>query len=110
MNENYPLFTKWKDILNWILDRCDGFPKSIRFTFTNRISNFSLEILELIIESIYNKNRTKYLKQINMNLEKLRVFFRIACDRRYVSIKQYEYISRELNTAGKMTGGWAKTQ
>jgi hypothetical protein len=41
-------------------------------------------------------------------MEKQRVLFRIAHDRRYISTRQYEYIAKAIDEAGKMTGGWRK--
>ena len=109
MNEDYPVFRKWYVILDWILDRCENFPKSVRFTISTRISNISLDILEKIIEAIYSRNRLEILQNANLDIEKLRVFFRIAFERKYISSKQYEYISSELNEFGKMVGGWIKS-
>ena len=109
MNEDYPVFRKWYVTLDWILDRCENFPKSVRFTISTRISNISLDILEKIVEAIYSKNRLEILQSANLDIEKLRFFFRIAFERKYISSKQYEYISRELNEFGKMAGGWIKS-
>ena len=104
----YPLFSKWYKILDWILDRCEGFPKDVRFTLANRISNLALDIMEKIIEAVYTKKRQPILYSINLKLEKLRILFRIVKDRKLLSFKQYEFISLELNEAGKMVGGWLK--
>ena len=108
-NEDYPVFKKWYGILDWILDKGETFPKSVRFTLSSRLSNISMDILEGIIEAIYSKQKTYILKRINLYIEKLRVLFRLSFDRRYISVKQYEYISAELNEFGKMIGGWLKS-
>lgn len=105
---DYPLFTHWYKTLDWILQRCEGFPKDVRFTISNRIANAALDVLELIIEAIYSKDRKPILLKINLLLEKLRIFFRLSMDRKYISMKQYEYISLEINEGGKMVGGWIK--
>lgn len=107
-NENYPVFKKWYEILNWIMDRSEKFPKSVRFSFTNRILNISLEVLELVIEAIYTKERSHILRTINLYIEKLRVFFRLSYQRKYISLRQYEFVSKEINEFGRMIGGWAK--
>lgn len=109
MNEDYPAFRKWYTILDWILDKCEKYPKSVRFTFSNRIANTAMDVLESLIEAIYTKKRSHILRGINLYIEKLRVFFRISFERRYISQPQYEYISAELNEFGKMTGGWIKS-
>ena len=108
-NENYPAFKKWYKILNWILDKCETFPKNVRFTMSTRVSNISMDILESIIEAIYSKKKTDILRRINLYIEKLRVLFRLSFDRRYISVNQYEYISSELNEFGKMIGGWLRS-
>jgi hypothetical protein len=105
---DYPLYVHWYKTLNWILDSVERMPKNVRFTIATRISELSLDIIELIIEAIYQKQRTGPLNAINMKLEKLRVLFRISFERHYLSIRQYEHISRALNEAGKMAGGWQK--
>lgn len=106
---SYPLYEHWYKTLNWILDRCDRMPKNARFTVQSRIANWSLEISEWILEAIYTRERVEILRRINRNLEKLRLFFRLCKDRQYISLGQYEHISREINEAGKMCGGWLKS-
>jgi len=109
MNEDYPVFKKWCTLLDWILDRCEKYPKDVRFTFSSRIANLSLDVLEKTIEAIYNRDKAQILRQINLHIEKLRVFFRISMQRRYISMKQYEYVSLEINEFGRMVGGWLKS-
>lgn len=106
----YPLFEHWYKTTDWILDKCDKLPRNMRFTLSGRIASLSLEVLELIIEAIYAHERSALLKKINLDLEKLRVFFRLCKDRRLISISQYEFIIGELQTTGKMVGGWMKQQ
>lgn len=106
--EDYPLYVHWTKTLHWIMDCAERLPKKVRFSLATRITDLSLEILERIVEAIYQKDRIAALKQINLNLEKLRVLFRLCFERKYLSVKQYETISRAINEAGKMTGGWMK--
>lgn len=108
MKKQYPLFEKWSKTLDWILDIIEKFPKSVRFSLSSRIANISLDVLEKIIEAIYTQKRVHILYAINLYIEKLRIMFRICFQRKYISVKQYEYIIGELNEAGKMTGGWIK--
>lgn len=104
-----PLIEHWYKTANWILDKCDRFPKQTRFTVSGRISNLTLEILEHLIEATYSKEKRAQLLKVNLALEKLRFLFRLTFDRRYINISQYEFIQTEINTAGKMCGGWLKS-
>lgn len=106
--KTYPLFEHWYKTSNWILDKCDAMPKHTRFTMAGRIANLALDTLDLINEAIYTKERQELLQRINLNLERLRIFFRLCHDRRYLSASQNLFIQQEINTAGRMCGGWMK--
>lgn len=106
--KTYPLFEHWYKTTNWILDKCDRMPKHTRFTMAGRIANITLDTLDLINEAIYSKERNNLLKSINLNLERLRIFFRLCQDRGYLSPAQNQYVQQEINVAGRMCGGWMK--
>ena len=108
--EDYSVFDKWTKILDWVLSTVEKFPKSARFSLASRIANISLDVMEEVIEAIYTKNRVHVLISINLYLEKLRVLFRISFNRRYISSRQFEFISYELIEFGKMIGGWKKIE
>ncbi|MBN1426021.1 diversity-generating retroelement protein Avd [Candidatus Fermentibacteria bacterium] len=108
MRDDYPLFVHWYKQLDWILDTVERFPRSSRFTLGSRVADLALGVLECIVEAIYTKDRAAILRRINLDLEKLRILFRIAADRKYISLRQLEFISQGLDEAGRMTGGWSK--
>lgn len=104
-----PLLEHWYKTTDWILDKCDRLPKQTRFTIAGRLANLALDTLEQIIEAVYSKEKRALLVQVNLRLEKLRFLFRLCHDRRYISLAQYEFIQSEINTAGRMCGGWLKS-
>ena len=108
MKERYPIYIQWQSVLDWILDRTEKMPKHIRFSLSGRIANISIDVMDGIVEAIYMRDRADILERLNLYIEKLRVLFRICHSRRYIAMSQYEYISGELNEAGKMIGGWKK--
>lgn len=109
MNEELQLFVKWTDFLKWLLNTTDKFPKKARFTFTVRIDNLALDILEEIIKCRYDKAARKTgFKGINIKFEKLRILLRICHEMNYLSNKQFEYAVTSINEVGKMTGTWLK--
>ncbi len=105
---DYPIFVLWYKNLDWILDKCEKMPVNTRFTIANRLATVAIDNIELLTEAIYAKDKQIYLQKFNLNLEKIRIFFRIAYDRRYISGAQYGYISEQLNETGKMLGAWLK--
>lgn len=106
---DYPVFNEWYKTLNWVLERCDRMPKSTRFTVSGRLANLAIETTELILETIYSKDKRELVKRINLNLEKMRLFNRLCKDRRYLSMTQYEYLAGQINQTGRMCGGWLKS-
>ena len=107
--KDYPIFNQWYNTMNWLLDRCERMPKSTRFTISGRIVNLATETMELLLEAIYTKERKLLIRQINLNLEKLRFFNRLCKDRNYFSIAQYEFFAKSINETGKMCGAWARS-
>jgi hypothetical protein len=108
MKEKYPIYVSWSETLDWLLDRTERFPKSVRFSLSGRIAALGLDVMERIVEAIYSRRRAHILRQLNLDLEKLRVLLGISYRRRYISCRQYAYISAKIDETGKMAGGWAK--
>jgi hypothetical protein len=104
------LFVLWYDFAKWLLDKTEKFPRKVRFSFSNRIDNLALDIIEGIIEARYSRNKKEILRRIDLNMEKLRVLLRMCHDLRYLDTKGYEFAARKINEAGKMVGGWRKQQ
>ncbi len=96
-------------IVEYLLDICGKFPKNVRFNLSDRMTNISLDVLELIIKAIYRKRKTYILGRANLYMEKIRALMQISVNKKYISIQQYEHISGEINEAGKMLGGWIKS-
>lgn len=106
--EAYSIFDRWYKTCDWILQTCERMPKHTRFTLSGRIVNMALDVTALLTEAIYRKDRAAALRRVNLLLEQLRIFFRLSKDRRYISLKQYEFILESINEVGRMTGGWLK--
>jgi len=109
MKDDYPLYIKWRYIVEYLLDICGKFPKNVRFNLSDRLTNTSLDVLELVIEAIYAKHKTDILLKANVYMEKIRALLQISVNKKYISVGQYEHISGEINEAGKMLGGWIKS-
>ncbi len=103
------LLEHWYRTTDWLLDKCDRFPKQTRFTIAGRIAGLAVEALELLTEASYSKEKRLLLTRVNLHFEKLRLLLRLCHDRRYLSAVQYEFIQTEINTAGRMCGGWIKS-
>lgn len=105
-----PLFVLWEKTLRDILSRTEKFPKRVRFTFSSRIDNLALDVLEKIIEARYSKDKSSVLIHANLDLEKLRVLLRISRDERHLDNRGFEHVVRNIDEAGRMIGGWIRSR
>ncbi|MBF8276239.1 MAG: hypothetical protein HW390_1312 [Candidatus Brocadiaceae bacterium] len=102
--------TKTYDLLLWIIPQLEKLPRSQKFMLGDRIEGTLLDVMDLIIQAVYTKNKTAFLKDANLKIEKLRYLIRLIMDLKYFSITKYEYISRSLNEIGAEIGGWIRYQ
>ncbi len=108
--QDLPIFVKWMDFLKWLLATTEKFPKRARFTFSDRINNLALDMVEELVEARYTKHKISSLQRANLRLEKLRMLMRISYESKFLSHKAYEYSIYAMNEIGKMIGGWMKSQ
>lgn len=108
MSARPPIYTKYYDLLGWLLDRVSKFPKNMRFGLVQKIESIALENLDLLIEAIYRKDRHVLYEPVNIGLEKLRIFLRLSHDRELLSAEQLRYAVKEIDEIGRMWHGWTK--
>ena len=109
-HEELPVFVRWSNFLGRLLKITEKFPKRVRFTFSSRIDNLAIGILEGIVEAAYSSNKSQILNRINLDIEKMRVLIRLSYDEKYLSATSYRYAIKELYETGSMIGGWIKEQ
>lgn len=104
------IFTQTYDLLTWLLPQCERFPKSQRFVVTQRLQAAALDFQETIFEANAHTGpqRVERLQVADANLNKLRLYLRLARQWEWLSSGQYEHVSRMVATIGKLLGGWIK--
>lgn len=103
-----PVVEKHYKLILWMLPKIANFPKDQRFLLADRIETILLEILELLIEAVYSRDKKDILTKANLKLEQLRFMVRIAKDMKYISVKGYDYFCQSALEIGRMVGGWLK--
>ncbi len=93
---------KWYDVAKWLLERVDSFPKNQRFIFGQRIASDALDILALLVEASYRRDKVALLEDANRRLEVLRWLLRMATDRKVLTGRQYQYICEQLAVCGRI--------
>ena len=101
--------TKIHDIIEWVLPQIAKFPRSQRYTLGDRLEKCLFDILELLIQAAYSKEKSDKLIMANIKLEIVRHLVRICYKLAFFNIRKYEYLSLNLDEAGRMIGGWLKS-
>ncbi|MBC8415387.1 MAG: diversity-generating retroelement protein Avd [Candidatus Cloacimonetes bacterium] len=94
----------------WLVDKISKFPRNQRYVLGSKIENHAYTILEKLITAQYQKNKLSLLHQINIDLEILRYYIRFCNDLNLLTIRSYEYSSKQLQGIGSQLGGWIKEQ
>lgn len=112
MPEAPVLIGHWEKIVGDLLDRTARFPKVVRFTFAARIENRALDVLEELVAARYARGPEKQaaLRRADACLARLRILVRLAHQRTYFDHRAYEFVARGMDEAGRMLGGWRRSE
>ena len=108
MPEEVDAITKLYDYILWLVPKLEKFPRSQKFLLADRMENLLLDILELLIEAAYSRNKSASLRSANLKLEQMRYLIRLSKDLRLLDLKSYEFSARAINAIGISIGGWLK--
>jgi len=96
------------DLLKWSIPTLETFPRSQRFVLGDRIENHILDVLELLIQANYSRDKIDCLRKANLTIETLRFLWRLTLDLKYLNTRRYAFVSALLNDIGRLVGGWIK--
>ena len=102
------LLVKWHDLTGWVLDRVEAFPKSQRFIFGQRLANHMVDVMELLVEAAYTREKTTLLNTANRKMEVLR--WLLSHERKLLTQRQYLHAIGLLVECGRMCGGWLRSR
>lgn len=108
MNENYPVIAKTYQFMLWYIKKLSTLPKNHRFTLGQKIETILIDLMMLLSDAVYSKQRLELLKEANKNIEKIRLLTRLLKDLSILSKDNFYFITNELNEIGSQLGGWIK--
>ncbi len=101
------VLAKFEEFTGWLLDRTAKWPKSARFTITQRIENHALDIVEELVSARYSREgRKARLDAVNLRLERVRHLLRLAKEAKACPFNVFESAMRSIDEAGRMIHGW----
>jgi hypothetical protein len=98
------------DLLLWLIPQLDKFPRSRRFTLGERLETGLLDVLELLVDAAYSRNKETSLKRANLRLEMVRHLWRLAHELKVMATRQYEHGAKLLDDLGRQIGGWLRSR
>lgn len=103
-----PLFARFYDWLLWVTPCLEKFPKAQRFLLASRLLDTSYACYGELVRArkVTGGERRQALLQADIQLDTLRLQWRLAHDLKCVSTAQYEHGARLLNEVGRLLGGW----
>lgn len=105
-----PLFTKTFDFLAWLLPAAQKFPREQRFVLAQRMQGSAFNFYEAITAASLSRNTPLYLEQADIELQRLRLYLRLARRLQFFSDGQYHHAAVMVEEMGRLLGGWRKKE
>ena len=102
--------TKAYDLVREMTRRVGKFPRDFRFLLGDRILRNVYDVLDLLIEAKFSKDKVPLLSRANLRLEQIRFQVRLAHDEQLISTHQYEVAARLVDEVGRLVGGWRRSR
>lgn len=109
MNQDYPVIVKTYNLTLWYIKKLNTLPKNHRYTLGEKIQNTLLNLLLILSDTIYSKEKKPLLQKANKEIEKLRLLTRLLKDLAIISTDNFRFIVSSINEIGQMVGGWMKS-
>ena len=100
---------KTYDLVLWLVQKVENFPRSYRFTVGERLTANGLDLLAVLVEAAYAKEKTALLEQASRKVNATRMLLRMAKDLKLLSMDAYAFSAGSLDEVGRMVGGWSKS-
>lgn len=111
-NTSLKTYQKYLELIYYTNDVIKKFPKSENFALTTQIRTSLYDGLKCLLYSIrlYNKkDKLKYLNELDINLQVLKIQIRLAYKYKYISLKNYETWTELIANIGNMLGRWIES-
>ena len=103
-----PVILKLYDLMLWTFNHTARFPRHHRYSLGRQIERTLLDLLEVLIEARYVRDKARLLDRANILLERLRFQMRLAKDLKALALNSFEFQAKAVEEIGRMIGGWRK--
>ena len=105
-----PLFVKTHDLVVWIFNHTQRFPKSLRHSYSVRLEQAALDFEEAILAAnvARGQDRRRWLTRADGRLLVLRSLIRYTLDWKLLGDHQHRYAAEAIDELGRLLGAWLK--
>jgi len=107
--DQLPVYKVCYDLLSLIMDICPNMQRSFRYTLGERIQNTTVELLQNIYRANTVYDKSQPLTVARDNLVSVRLFIRLAHDKRQIASKDYLRVNDLIESAGKQLTSWSRS-
>ena len=103
------IYPKYMDLVHYSNDLVRKFPRCEQFALVKEIKSTLYSGLRCIIYTIklYNKqDKLRYLRELDIQLNLLKVHIRISYKYKYITMNNYQTWSNQLTDISNLLGGW----
>lgn len=106
---NLIIYQKYLELIYYTNDILRKYPKSERFALVQEIKNTLYSGLKLLMYAIkvFNKQeKLKYLNELDININVLKIHVRLSYKYKYITMQNYESWSNLITNICNMLGAW----
>ena len=106
---NLAIYQKYMELIYYTNDLIRKYPKSETFALVKEIKNSMYSGLRLLMYAIkvYNKQeKLKYLNELDINLNLLKVHIRLSYKYKFISLQNYQTWCTNITNICNMLGAW----
>lgn len=108
MSQDLKIRQKTEDMIAYAYEALRQFPRSERHTLAADIKHSMFRLLRLIIEANKRYYKKTTMQELDVELDVLRTYVRLAMTLGFLPFRKYEIWSGYLAEIGRMLGGWMK--
>ena len=97
------------DLLRWLIPHLDKFSRNRRYTLGERLESGMLDVLELLVQAAYSREKRTVLARANQRLEMIRHLWRLAHELTAIPTRRYEHGAKLVDELGRQIGGWLRS-
>lgn len=83
-----------------------NFPREYRYTLGQKLKNQSSLLLDNIVKTNLEKDKTKILSETITSLEQMRIHLRLASDLKILGLKNFELLAKKLENISQQLISW----